>query len=403
MSGGQRGHKPQLVLLGACWALHGISNLLLISIIVLSGHMLAENKAYAALPVALQWTGTALMVAPASFYMGRLGRRVGFWTANVLISTGAALAVAALYQNRFEWLCVGGILIGAGNAFNWYYRFAAVEVAPVNYHSRAISFVLAGGVVAALAGPSLADFSKDLLAPVDFAGAFATMIAVNAVTATVLLFVRVPRPPVEDLDGGRRIGEIARQPAFVVAMIGGATAYGVMVLMMSVTPLAMVLNKHAFADATFVIQWHVLGMYIPSFFTGHLIRRFGMLNIMLAGTIFMTASIGVGLSGTGITQFWIALTTLGVGWNFLFIAATTLLTETYTVSERAKAQALNEAVIFTTVGLATFFSGTLLHEVGWRAVNLAAVPTIALVAGAILWLMFRGVVRPSNAGAEPGK
>ena len=403
MSGPAGSFKPQLALLSACWALHGVSNLLLVSVAVLSGYLLVDNKAFAALPVALQWTGTALMAVPASFYMRRFGRRVGFWTATVMISAGAALAVAALYESQFAWLCFGGFLMGAGNAFNWYYRFAAAEVAPVYYRSRAISFVLAGGVVAAFVGPSLADLTKDLLTPVNFAGAFAAMIIVNALTATILLFVRVPQPPAEDLRGGRPIGEIARQPAFIVAVIGGAAAYGVMVLMMSVTPLAMMLHKHAFSDATFVIQWHVLGMYIPSFFTGHLIRKLGVLNVMLAGTILIAASIVVGFDGTSFTHFWVAMATLGIGWNFLFIGATTLLTETYAVSERAKTQAFNEAVIFTTVGVATFFSGTLLHQVGWRAVNLAALPAIVLVASAILWLMFRSVSGPSNAGAEPGE
>jgi len=403
VSGPAGSFKPQLALLSACWALHGVSNLLLVSVAVLSGYLLVDNKAFAALPVALQWTGTALMAVPASFYMRRFGRRVGFWTATVMISAGAALAVAALYESQFAWLCFGGFLMGAGNAFNWYYRFAAAEVAPVYYRSRAISFVLAGGVVAAFVGPSLADLTKDLLTPVNFAGAFAAMIIVNALTATILLFVRVPQPPAEDLRGGRPIGEIARQPAFIVAVIGGAAAYGVMVLMMSVTPLAMMLHKHAFSDATFVIQWHVLGMYIPSFFTGHLIRKLGVLNVMLAGTILIAASIVVGFDGTSFTHFWVAMATLGIGWNFLFIGATTLLTETYAVSERAKTQAFNEAVIFTTVGVATFFSGTLLHQVGWRAVNLAALPAIVLVASAILWLMFRSVSGPSNAGAEPGE
>ncbi len=401
MSNGKKAYKPQLVLLGTCWALHGISNLLLVSVIVLSGHLIADNKAFAALPVALQWTGNAIMAAPASFYMRRFGRRVGFWTAGLTICTGAALAVLAMYEGRFVWLCIGGFLIGAGNAFNWYYRFAAAEVVPDHYKSRAISFVLAGGVVAALVGPSLADFSKDLLAPINFAGAFAAMIVANVISATILLFVRIPQPKAEELRGGRPIGQIARQPAFIVAVVGGAAAYGVMVLMMSVTPLAMMLHKHTFSDATFVIQWHVLGMYVPSFFTGHLIRKLGTLNIMLVGTVMIVVCIVVGYDGTSLTHFWIALATLGVGWNFLFIGATTLLTETYSVAERAKTQAFNEAVIFTTVGVATFFSGTLLHEVGWRAVNLAALPAIVIVASAILWLMLRGAGKPSNAEAEP--
>ncbi len=381
--------KGKIALLSACWALASTSNLLLVSVAVLSGYLLAEDKGLAALPVALQWLGTAAMAAPASFYMQRFGRRAGFVAASGIIATGAGLAAWALYANQFALLCAGGVLMGIGNGFTWYYRFAAAEVVPDDFRSRAISFVFAGGIVAAFAGPTLAEHSKDVFAPVSFAGTYAAIIALNLAVAFLLLFIRIPRPPAEALAGGRPLVEIARQPRFMVALIGGVVAYGSMVLLMAVTPLAMILKNHSFSDATLVIQWHVLGMYVPAFFSGHLIKRFGTLSVMLAGTLFIAGCIAVGLSGDSVTHFWVALAMLGVGWNFLFVGSTTLLTETYTLAERAKTLALNETIIFTGVGVATFSAGPLLHYIGWQAVILAALPAVVLVGVVVLWLIVR--------------
>jgi len=385
----EHGFRGKIALLSACWALTSTSNLLLVSVAVLSGHLLAEDKSLAALPVALQWLGTAAMAAPASFYMRRFGRRVGFWTASGIISTGAGLAALALFANEFALLCAGCTLMGIGNGFTWYYRFAAAEVVPDDFRSRAISLVFAGGIVAAFVGPTLADRTKNIFAPVNFAGAYTGIIALHLAIALLLLFIRIPRPPAEALTGGRPLGEIVRQPSFIVALTGGVVAYGAMVLLMAVTPLAMILKNHSFSDATFVIQWHVLGMYVPAFFSGHLIKRFGAPCVMLAGAFFNVGCIVVGLSGDSVTHFWVALAALGVGWNFLFVGSTTLLTETYTVAERAKTQALNETIVFTGVGIATFAAGPLLHYFGWQAVILAALPAIAAVGIAILWLIVR--------------
>lgn len=381
--------KGKIALLSACWALASTSNVLLVSVAVLSGHLLAEDKGLAALPVALQWLGTAAMAAPASFYMQRFGRRAGFVTASGIIATGAGLAAWALHANQFALLCAGGVLMGIGNGFTWYYRFAAAEVVPDDFRSRAISLVFAGGIVAAFAGPTLAESSKDLFAPVNFSGTYAAIIALNLVIAFLLLFVRIPRPPTEALSGGRPLVEIARQPRFLVALVGGVVAYGSMVLLMAVTPLAMILKNHSFSDATLVIQWHVLGMFVPAFFSGHLIKRFGTLSVMLVGALFIAACIAVGVSGDSVIYFWISLALLGVGWNFLFLGSTVLLTETYTVAERAKTLALNETIVFTGVGVATFTAGPLLYYIGWQAVILAALPGVALVGIAVSWLMVK--------------
>jgi predicted MFS family arabinose efflux permease len=399
----KRGFGVKIGILSICWAFTGMGNLLLVSVVVLAGYMVAENKALAALPVALQWLGTAMMAAPASFYMRRFGRRIGFWTANAIISSGAGLAVWAIYSSNFALLCGGVALVGIGNGFIWYYRFAAAEIAPERFRAHAISLLLAGGVLSAVIGPSLADWTKEALAPVSFAGSFAMIIVLNAVVAMLLLAVKMPRPQVTALKGGRPMGQIAKQPEFIVAVIGGLVAYGVMVLLMSVTPLAMKLYGHDFAQATLVIQWHVLGMYVPSFFTGSLVKRMGMLRVMLLGAILIVVCVIVGLNGTSVEHFWLALACLGLGWNFLFVGSTALLTGTYTIAERAKTQAFNETAIFTTVGIATFFSGTLLLQVGWRAVNYAALPPVGLVIISILWLMYRNARRKAVVQPAAGE
>ena len=195
----------------------------------------------------------------------------------------------------------------------------------------------------------------------------------------------------------RPLRVIARQPVFVVAVLGAAIGYGVMVLLMSVSPLAMVANDHDFSDATLAIQWHVVGMYAPAFFTGALIRRFGVLPVMLTGIALLVVCIAIAVSGTSVVHFWISLALLGLGWNFCYVGGTTLLTETYTVAERAKVQALNDFLVFAAAGFGSFFAGSLLHYFGWRILNLSALPLVFLVAGATLWLMLRRRAVPTPA------
>ncbi len=384
--------KRKLALLSTSWALVTTSMMLVVSVTALVGNMLAEDKSLAALPVALQFIATALTTVPASFLMNRVGRRNGFLFAAFLMTSGAVTAFAAIYLNLFWLYCVACILIGGAAAFSWYYRFAAAELVPDTYKSRAISLVLAGGIAAAIFGPTLARYSKDMLAPLFFAGSFASIVVLQFVVMTILCMVGFPKPTAVHLKGGRPLMEIARQPKFIIAVIGGIIAYSVMVMLMSVTPLAMQMCGLSFSDATHVIQWHVLGMYVPAFFTGHLIKWFGTLPVMTAGVVANVACVVIAASGQDFNNFWAALCLLGVGWNFLYTGATTLLTETYTPAERAKTQALNEFLIFIVVGAATFTSGKVLTAngaTGWTTVNLAVLPLIVAVLGLIGWLSFR--------------
>lgn len=391
--------RRNLSLLAVCWAIVAITNMLNVSVSALVGHMLAENKALATLPIALQWIGIALCTVPASYVMSKVGRQGGFIIAGVVVCIGAGFAILGIYERAFAVYSLGSLLLGAGQGFAWYYRFAAAEAAPPEWRSRAISLVFAGGVISGLLGPSLADYSKDMLAPVVFAGAFVSIVALQALVIVILLFIRIPRPAPMRFGGGRPLGVIARQPKFIVAATAGIVAYSGMVMLMSVTPLAMQICGLDFYQTTSVIQWHVLGMYLPAFFTGSLIRRFGTYKVMLAGGFAMASCIVIATSGQTYIHFWAAQTLLGIAWNFLYVGATTLLTETYTVEERAKTQALNELLVFVVTGLAIFFSGQLLHNVGWSAVNLGALPLVLLTLAGTAWL-WRKSRTPAPAPAE---
>jgi len=380
-------YKRNVSLLFACWALTSTSMMLVVTVTALVSASLAENKALMALPIAIQWYGSAFFTVPASFIMARIGRRNGFLLAVGGMCVGAGMSILAIYEGSFALFCLASLLVGFASGFQWYYRFAAAEVVPESFRSRAISLVLAGGVVAAIIGPTLARYSVDWLAPVTFAGAYVAMIGIQAIIMLILLTVHIPKPPRMRLAGGRPLKVIARQPKFMLAVAGGVIGYGIMVLLMSVTPKAMEMCGLDFAEATHVIQWHVLGMYVPAFFTGHLIKKFGPQRIMLAGGVVNIICLIVAMSGVTFENFLVALLLLGVGWNFLYTGATTLLTETYTVEERAKTQALNEFLVFTFVATATFFSGVTLQYYGWTNLVIGVMPLLLVVLAATAWIM----------------
>lgn len=376
-----------LALLTACWALVAISQMLVVSASALVGQMLAEDKLFATLPIALQWAGVAVCTVPASFFMSRVGRRTGFVVAALIYVFGCALAVLAVYRRDFALYCVASVFLGMGQGFAWYYRFAAAEAVPEAWKSRAISLVLGGGVVSALVGPTLADHAKDFLAPAVFAGTFATIGALQLVVIGLLVLIRLPKPPAAKFGAGRPMREIARQPKFIMAVTAGVVAYAGMVMLMSVTPLAMTeFCGLTFTQATTVIQWHVLGMYVPAFFTGYLIQRHGVYPIMALGGVAMALCLVVSLLGQTVWHFGVAQTLLGVGWNFLFVGATTVLTETYRPEERAKTQALNEFLIFVVTGAMILVSGKLLNAIGWAAVNWGALPLVLIVLGMTVYM-----------------
>ncbi|CAB1055843.1 Uncharacterized MFS-type transporter [Olavius sp. associated proteobacterium Delta 1] len=372
----------------------GTSTLLASSAIV--GLALAGHKSLATMPLALLFLAQMVTTIPASLYMARVGRRLGFMTSALFGLTGAAVATGGVIKADFSIFCLGTTLIGMFNGFGQYYRFTAAEVAPEDYRSRAISYVLAGGVIAAFAGPNLANWSRHLLST-EFAGSYACLIGLYLLAFGFASILQIPKPAVVSRSpGGRALSVIARQPAYLAAVTSAMVGYGVMNFIMIATPLAMHGYAHAFSDTAFVIQWHILGMFIPSFFTGHLIRRFGTANIMLAGILLLGMCVLINFAGTSVTHFWSALVLLGLGWNFLFVGATTLLTGTYSPDEKAKAQALNDFIVFGTVTITSFSSGAVQHALGWQTLNMAVIPFLVLVGIANLWLRSKSPEKVSN-------
>lgn len=375
---------------GQALALSGAT--LVMAVSALAGTVLAPKPWMATLPLALQFVATMFATIPASLLMGRIGRRPGFMVGQGIGMIGALLAGYALLQGWFWGFAAGSILMGVHNAFWQYFRFAAADVAEESFRPRAISYVMAGGLVAAILGPELAKATRTLLDPVPFAGSYMAVAALCLISVVLLSFLRIPPPPSKaqgPVASGRPLAEIARQPRFIVAVLAAMIGYGVMNLVMVATPLAMAACSFEFSDAAFVIQWHVVGMFLPSFFTGNLIKRFGVLRIILAGALLNAAAMATNLSGQDLHHFWGGLVLLGVGWNFMFIGGTTLLTETYRPEERSKAQACNDFLVFTTVAASSFLSGAVQDAAGWDAINAAMSIPVLLAFAAVVWLMVR--------------
>lgn len=356
--------KRNVFILAICMALGNSATTLQVTLGGLVGYLLVEDKALATLPVTFVVAGTALATIPASMLMRRVGRQLGFMAGSLLGSVGSLVAAAGVYLSDFWLFCLGAFLFGGSMAFTQLYRFAAADISPAPMKSRAISWVMVGGLVAAFMGPEIAKHTREILSPYLFLGSYLAA-ALPILVLGILTFVRLPKPTVSELhEIGRPLSEIVRQPAFLVAATAGMFGYGVMNLLMTATPLAMQICEHPFAAAATVIQWHVFGMYFPSFFTGHLIARFGTLRIILLGVFLNLVCIAVALSGVEVLNFQAALLLLGVGWNFMYIGGTALLTEVYRPAERNKTQALNDFLVFGTVALASLGSGKLLYHWG---------------------------------------
>ena len=385
-----------VAVLAASQALFMTSATMLIIFSGLVGFSLAENKALATLPVSAVMIGNALTMVPASLLMERIGRRPGFILGALFGVFGAVVAAVGIFAGNFALFVLGNAIVGVYAGFAQYYRFAAADVAGPEFKSTAISLVIAGGVVAALFGPELAKWSNGLLAPTRFLGSYLVVAGLGLAAAALLLLLDIPRLREEGIrEPGRPLHRIMRQPVFLVAVIAGMMGYGVTILMMTAAPLAMASYRHAFDHTAFVIQWHTVAMFAPAFFTGSLIRRFGVLNVMLIGTTLLAGCVVAALMGVDLVQFSLGLAALGLGWNFTFIGASTLLTEAYLPAERAKVQAANDFLVFGSVATASLLSGVLLDAFDWQAVNYAAVPFLLATGGAILWLATsRRVGRP---------
>jgi MFS family permease len=372
-------------LLAACQALLFTNNATLIAINGLAGLALAPRAALATLPVTAWVVGGAIATMPASLHMRRVGRQAGLTAGTLWGIVGALICAGAVWAQSFWLLCFGTLVFGVYNAYGQYYRFAAADAASADFKSTAISLVLAGGLVGGIIGPTASRYTVDLLQP-RFVGAYLALIGFAVVTLILLRFIRIPPLSAKaQARSGRPLAEIAAQPKFIVAVLAGAIGYGVMNFLMTSTPIAMGVCGHPYTDAAFVISSHVVAMFAPSFVTGGLIKRVGVLPVMFVGALLNFGAIAVALSGIAVTQFWISLVLLGVGWNFLYIGGTTLLTQTYRPEEMAKAQGANDQAIFIMMAISSFTSGLTVTAAGWERVNLFALPMVAVVAIAIVW------------------
>jgi MFS family permease len=356
----------------------------------LAGYALAADKSFATVPLTFYVLGSAITTIPASLLMKSVGRRAGFQIGTAIGMCGGALCSAAIFLASFWMLCVGMTVMGMYTAFGKYYRFAAADAARYDFRAKAISLTLAGGIVGGVVGPEMAKRTVDLFADHLYLGSYLSLIFVCMLAMLVLARLDIPKLPEHELNAaGRPLGSIMRQPVFVVAVLASMLSYGIMNLMMTSTPLAMRAHDHHFNDAAFVLEWHMIGMYGPSFFTGSLINRFGVLSVILAGIVLLFLAIVSALAGTALLNFWMALFMIGLGWNFMYVGGSALLTECYTPSERAKTQAAHDFLVFSTMAVSSMSSGMLLNKSGWHAVNYGAAPFLVLATAATLWLMWR--------------
>ncbi len=379
--------RRNAIVLAIAFALYSCGAINIIVSAGIVGTMIAPDKGLATLPVSTFVIGTALSTVPASMLMRRVGRRPGFMLGALFGIASGLVAMLAVYQQNFILFLFGTFLQGTYQAFAQYYRFAAADIASPGYRSRTISIVLLGGVAGAVMGPLIIMQTKLLLAPVLFAGSYLASSALSVLALGLLSFVDIPHHK-EDVSGGdaRPLGRILRQPRLIVAMLCGMMSYGLMNLLMTATPIAMLGCGFTVNDSAWVIQWHALAMFLPSFFTGGLIIRFGVERIALTGMALLALAGTAGLVGVAFTNFAVGLVLLGLGWNFGYVGGTTMVTECYRASEKNKVQAVNDFAVFTTVALASITSGKLLAGIGWSAVNWAMFPLVAICLSGLLWI-----------------
>jgi MFS family permease len=331
------------------------------------------------------WIGTL----PVGMLAKAFGRRFALQVGSAFGALSGLISCMAMLSGSFLLLLLGTLCGGLYAAAHQSYRFAATDTASIQFRAKAVSWVLAGGVFAAVIGPQLVILTKDSWPAYLFAGTYLAQSACAILAAAVLTLLRLPRPEaVHSFADGRPLGEIIRQPRFIVAVGCGLASYAMMNLMMTSAPLAMVMCNHSVGDAALGIQWHVIGMYAPSFFTGALIARFGLRTIMATGLALIVAAATVGFLGIALWNFWVSLVLLGIGWNFGFISATTLLTECHGPRERNKVQAFNDFLIFGSMALASFSSGALLSRFGWIAINELVYPVVIAAALLLAWGTF---------------
>ena len=398
----RRAHR-NLLLLACCQAVGQSCNTMMFAATGLSVITFYHRPDLANLPVTMQHIGVMIWVFPAALLMQRVGRSIGFRVGSLFGMAGAIVMCLGLYTGNFLVMCGGGLILGYAVACLQMYRFAAAELVPIHYRAKAISWVTAGGVAAAVIGPSLVRVTHDLAMPL-YLATYAAILVLHVIVFTVMSFITFPpvaaaastASPAEIGAPPRPLIEIASQPRFIASAMAGMLAFGTMSFIMSASPLAIVGCGFPHSAAHWVIFMHVLGMFVPSFFTGNLINRLGVTTVMAMGIVLMLAGVAAALSGTAEWNFRIALTVNGIGWNFLFVGATTLVTTCYRPNERGKAQALNDLLVFSTTATSSFMAGFLQDRWGWQPLNWFSVLLIGAAAVAVIWLR---VQRPMLSAA----
>jgi MFS family permease len=386
-----------LWLLAICQGLFLTNNVTFIAINGLVGFSLAPLGWMATLPVMGYVVGGAFSTGLVAKTQHRFGRKTSFQMGLVVACLSALLCAYAAWSKNFWLLCTATLVAGYYNANANLYRFAAAELAASGYKEKAVSMVMAGGLIGAVAGPNLAAQTRTLT-EVPFMGAYLALSIVALLSMAVLAFITFPPAPAQKAnDDGRPLREIMRQPTFMVAAVCGALGFGVMNLLMAATPLAMQQCSLPFSDVALVLEWHVIGMFAPGFFTGHLIKRFGVLPIMGVGVVLNAVCIAIALSGVDLHQFLIALFLLGVGWNFLFTGSTTLSLQTYTPAEKDRAQGALNFFVFATTAVSSFASGVLVTTKGWQLLNAGSLLPVVLTGAALIWLKTRPQGQTSQA------
>jgi MFS family permease len=388
-------HRTTALLLSAVQAILGSVAPIAISMGALAGqYLLGPDKSLATAPVTGFNVGVALGAIPAAWLLRNMGGRNGFMAGALLTAIAGALAAAALFQGNFWFFVAALALLGIGGAFVQQIRFAAADNSPPEFKAQAISWVLAGGIVSAVLGPQAVILTKDMFAPVMFAGSYLAIIGFAIAGIALLLplrlaSVRTADEVKADLADARPLGEIVSQPQFVVALICAVGSYALMSFVMTGAPLAMVGCGYSVTEATLGIQWHVLAMFGPSFFTGKLIARFGVQRIIVTGLLILLVCAGVAMAGIQLWNFWLSLILLGLGWNFGFIGSTALFTSTYRLSEKGKVQGIHDFILFGSVALSSLFSGKILDDYGWNTVNGIILPVVLICLISLVFLNLR--------------
>jgi predicted MFS family arabinose efflux permease len=387
---GDRLARRNALVLAIAQALAGGNNTVLVATAAIVGTMLAPDKGLATLPISIFVLGMWMGTLPMGGLARRLGRRNALQIGTGCgVLTGLICCVAVLHSSFFLFN-VGAVFSGFYASAHQSYRFAAADTASDEFRPKAISWVLFGGILAGVVGAQLVIATQDLWPPYLFAATYIGQSALALVAGGVLMFVNIPKPPPRSAVGdGRPLSEIAREPRFIVAVACGVAAYSMMNLVMTSAPLAMVMCNHSITDATLGLQWHVLGMYAPSFITGALITRFGLERITGLGFALIIVAAGIGIAGISLWHFWIGLALLGVGWNFAFIGATTMVTRCHRPNERNKVQAFNDFLVFGSMAIGSFSSGQLLASFGWATVNEVVFPVVLAASALLLWSALR--------------